>query len=1757
METVEQLVSFNHIQVQLHGGAPWGFTLKGGLEHGEPLIITKIEEGGKAAQCKKLRVGDELVNINGSALYGSRQEALILIKGSYRILKITVRRRSVPIIRPHSWHLSRLPEPPSALGTSGTADGPLAMQLHPEPFSVPWHSRGENSDLSMQWGHLSRHYSTDRSSSVGSMESLENPPSQGYYDSQLSPVDPAIFNNKRDSAYSSFSASSNTSDYTVSLRPDEANSMDNLLQGLGSSWKFTEGRPSSSANGPGEIPEEGLKSRSLSRQLEGKVRPSSYSYEEDRSAPPQPPMRKDSFRATRGRPGVTDKRCVSAPVGIPSLSCCLMEDLQQTQEVQSRNFHMCKAEENRQECKGNSTGPYYTLISERAPCSDCSQEGDIKKNQVQDPDKVSPSPSPLPPTNTDGQRDVEEPLNSQLILPENKYLLSAHRHSAPEKLLASQLQLAFPSDRSDISISPCSQWSQSPLHPRDDLCETSPDAASQGKWCGSRCSTPGSVATLDSEDPRLEGGTLDSRQTPSPVQHHWGRSISVPGEPVGKGDSGCGPSTASCVLSSDFAPLSTAASVDTLLAETEERGGGTVGGAEYPKPSQRRQFRSSKSRRRSERFATNLRNEIQRKKAQLQKSKGPGGLLYSGEMVEEEETGELQLDEEAQSKPAEIHQPKVWTKASHHASWQTDHSAQAQFTGQNSTSKPQQRLVDGPVKGMEPAHLNAVDPQDSKDDQNQTQPPEQTRQVSVRVVEELAPVGKARRWRWTPEHKLQPELEPTERRKGEDAGQTSCGTTGRIRVGKATSSSSRLSSRLDECDIPPFADRMKFFEETSRNLSMSVSNLSGLTSRRQRPERHGRQPCLSSADTLQSAQDVGRRRFSYQGGVQDGASIPAVDSRRQSVTGGRERDKEIEIMREHERECEREQERLRELERLKEEEQVREQERIREQERLKEWEKEDARERQREMEEREREREEHRDREKGEQQRVLQREREWETAREPQHLGHDLHSDPVTQSVCHEAKQKQTPSLQNHSSYQPPACYHGNADMDAYSPRSAFHPVSGQQYQRDSQCLHPEYKPRSCTPTEAYPVREREQTKLNRNFSLTEKDYSRSRRDSRQGEGAVSNGFQNHWSNRLSSNNADKNPLMSSPLRSRAMSENDLRVATQRLDCANVGGVSVSALKEVDESGASVDNSKKKKGPPPPRPPPPNWEQFHRRRASHHNLFPSPPPSSNSSTSSPQPSWAPILPPQPWASRNTSALEMTRQRSYSLPPREGTESCQRCCQDYPQAPPSPAFTHRAFKPVAPPPRERETPSQHQDIHRSATTSVPEIGTRISDPSTAPHLDQPRPAVVKPVSLKHRGVAEWDRTTPQNPTGPHSTSTVHGTTPPLENGTYGDAVTPESYFAMNYNYQQHLQHHQRDIPNTAYKNQEPSVRSATPGEDRDVPLETDIDEYHENEGGEEEGRQREQRTEIQCFAQPATVLETDIDTLPEEEAQVMGARRGPRGSLVDSLLDEECGTKSRQELIGELFPHSPETVTGGGSWRGGYPVMEHSGDTLERHSKSDSSSKTHLLNKMDFSEISNPEEDEELNYKKQLMESLRKKLGVLREAQRGLQEDIRANAQLGEEVESLVLAVCKPNEVDKYRMFIGDLDKVVSLLLSLSSRLLRVESALDCLDSDSGHSERLPLLEKKKQLLAQLGEAQELKEHVDRREQAVGRVLGRCLTPEQLRDYSHFVKMKAALLVEQRQLEDKIRLGEEQLRGLRESLGLGLGVGMGAGIAYGL
>ncbi|KAG7495691.1 Shroom4 isoform X1 [Solea senegalensis] len=940
METVEQLVSFHHIQVQLSGGAPWGFTLKGGLEHGEPLIITKMEDGGKAAACQKLRVGDELININGSVLYGSRQEALILIKGSYRILKLTVRRRNVPLIRPHSWHLAKLsdlplppPPPPSPPPCLPSADSPPlppppppllppqpAMQLHPAPYTLPWHTN-DNSDLSMQWPQMSRPYSsTDRSSSLGSMESLDTPipTAQPYSDSHNSPVDPALFNNKRDSAYSSFSASSNTSDYAaVPLRPEETCSMENLLQSLGPDpgADFSSTARTSCVEAPEEAQLNAHKSRSLTRPrprpVEVKERPSSCCYESERRGgnsetvrgeeggpedrkmnPPQPPTRKESFRATQCRDHTASKRCTPTEISTDSSYC----DENQSVDVESGTHNGDRAGKFREDALDSHFMQRQTEETTRIRCETSSEKGytsDVNSD---------PLPDPVPVTSSNPESSSAGSSASSAAL---------HRHSAPEKLLATQLQL-LQFDNANTSDASSGQS----FHPSHQTAGEEPDVSQNqlhppsNKWDSSRCSTPGSVFLEGDRDDGefsrrlvekvVNGGSL------SPVQHlhPWGRSVSVPEEP--SGSSAQEKLSSDQMLDSDFQPLSSAASVDTLV--DEQRAADRRRGGEYDVEGETAVKKSNSSRnhrrnrRRSERFATNLRNEIQRKKAQLQRNRGPGDLLCSGETVQEEEGPDLHED---------LAEP--------------DMSVQDRSTNVALTSPEilQDDRTTEPVESSKPDFI-----QDSSQTEQQPRTFSQNNNVSrsvqildpglpnfgvgIRVIEEPAPAGKARRWRWTPEHKLQPEPERQSRASGERV----LGVTGsRHGVCTFTTSSSSSSSysrssscsRVEENDILPFADRMKFFEETSKGRS--GPNVPGLSSR---------QPKKPETRNPPENQDPIQRRYSYQGGPQENYLLPdSLEVRRQSVSTSRERRRQEEREREREerlRERERE-ERLRERER--------------------------------------------------------------------------------------------------------------------------------------------------------------------------------------------------------------------------------------------------------------------------------------------------------------------------------------------------------------------------------------------------------------------------------------------------------------------------------------------------------------------------------------------------------------------------------------------------------------------------------------------------------------------------------------------------------------------------------------------------------------------------------------------------------------------------------------------------------------------------
>ena len=81
-----------------------------------------------------------------------------------------------------------------------------------------------------------------------------------------------------------------------------------------------------------------------------------------------------------------------------------------------------------------------------------------------------------------------------------------------------------------------------------------------------------------------------------------------------------------------------------------------------------------------------------------------------------------------------------------------------------------------------------------------------------------------------------------------------------------------------------------------------------------------------------------------------------------------------------------------------------------------------------------------------------------------------------------------------------------------------------------------------------------------------------------------------------------------------------------------------------------------------------------------------------------------------------------------------------------------------------------------------------------------------------------------------------------------------------------------------------------------------------------------------------------------------------------------------------------------------------------------------------------------------------------------------------------------------------------------------------------------------MLENKREKLSeQLDEAKRLKESLDRRSQVVASFLRGYLDEQQFADYERFVSAKARLVMDAREVQDKLALGEEQVRALREAM----------------
>ncbi|XP_039286091.1 protein Shroom2 [Nilaparvata lugens] len=247
--------------------------------------------------------------------------------------------------------------------------------------------------------------------------------------------------------------------------------------------------------------------------------------------------------------------------------------------------------------------------------------------------------------------------------------------------------------------------------------------------------------------------------------------------------------------------------------------------------------------------------------------------------------------------------------------------------------------------------------------------------------------------------------------------------------------------------------------------------------------------------------------------------------------------------------------------------------------------------------------------------------------------------------------------------------------------------------------------------------------------------------------------------------------------------------------------------------------------------------------------------------------------------------------------------------------------------------------------------------------------------------------------------------------------------------------------------------------------------------------------------------------------------------------VSSLFNIECNCESSSETSGKVKEQS-----------GGESVAE-SAQNLSANSAyfTTSECKARLLalcNNQPHSTIG--PNDNLYQKKEELMCRLSRKLAVLREEAVAVVEETALNETLGDAVAARTAAAgARPHELAKLRLHIREVGHITQLLLGLSGRLARAENAL--LGMEDNHCERKILEEKRDKLRAQLEEAKQLKVSIDRRSGSVSTMLYKYLSADEYADYDHFIGMKAKLLIDSREIDDKIKLGEEQLAALKEML----------------
>eukprot|EP00090_Calanus_glacialis_P021914 TRINITY_DN33795_c0_g1_i1.p1 TRINITY_DN33795_c0_g1~~TRINITY_DN33795_c0_g1_i1.p1 ORF type:complete len:207 (+),score=68.22 TRINITY_DN33795_c0_g1_i1:22-621(+) len=120
------------------------------------------------------------------------------------------------------------------------------------------------------------------------------------------------------------------------------------------------------------------------------------------------------------------------------------------------------------------------------------------------------------------------------------------------------------------------------------------------------------------------------------------------------------------------------------------------------------------------------------------------------------------------------------------------------------------------------------------------------------------------------------------------------------------------------------------------------------------------------------------------------------------------------------------------------------------------------------------------------------------------------------------------------------------------------------------------------------------------------------------------------------------------------------------------------------------------------------------------------------------------------------------------------------------------------------------------------------------------------------------------------------------------------------------------------------------------------------------------------------------------------------------------------------------------------------------------------------------------------------------------------------------------------EVKKFKLHWSEIEKIVSLILSLTGRLSKIVTALENMEWN-GVDERNELERKRDKLIEQLNEAKLIWHNMEKRTRIVTGYIEQSLTRMEGIRFKRMIKRKIRTMLEMKEIQEKIVLGEKQIK----------------------